>query len=75
MRTVNNKEAEEQSRHKARLIVQGMLEQVDDTYSPTPSSESARICLTLASHQDWRRGQGKHSSQALLGRGNTLFLV
>ena len=39
-------EAEQQSRFKARLIVQGMSEEVDDTYSPTPSPESVRLCLT-----------------------------
>ena len=32
-----NTEAEKNARFKARLIVQGMNEKVDDTYSPTPS--------------------------------------
>ena len=44
----NNPEAEKNARYKARLIVQGMNEQIDDTYSPTPSAESVRICLTIA---------------------------
>ena len=50
----NNPEAEGKARHKARLIVQGMNEKIEDTYSPTPSAESVRICLTLAQIGKWR---------------------
>ena len=46
-------EAEATSRYKARLIVQGMHEEVDDTYSPTPTAESVRTCLTLAVKMNW----------------------
>ena len=35
-------EAEGEATHKARLIVQGMNGECDDTYSPTPMSESIR---------------------------------
>ena len=48
-----NTEAEKNARYKARLIVQGMNEKVDDTYSPTPSPESVRLCLTLSIICDW----------------------
>ena len=46
-------EAEAMSRYKARLIVQGMHEEVDDTYSPTPTAESVRTCLTIAVKMGW----------------------
>merc|ERR1711915_217561 len=49
----NNPEAEKNARYKARLIVQGMNEQIDDTYSPTPSAELVRICLTIAVIGNW----------------------
>ena len=41
------------SRSKARLIVQGMHGEVDDIYSPTPSAESVRTCLTIACKMKW----------------------
>ena len=49
----DNPEAEINAKYKARLIAQGMLEEVDDTYSPTPTAESVRICLTIAVMRDW----------------------
>ena len=49
----HNPEAEKNARYKARLIVQGMNEKVDDTYSPTPSPESVRLCLSLSIICDW----------------------
>ena len=49
----NNDEAEMSARYKARLIVQGMNEVVDDTYSPTPSAESVRLCLTFGVYRNW----------------------
>ena len=30
-----------------------MFEEVDDTYSPTPTAESVRICLTISVICDW----------------------
>ena len=35
-------------------MVQGMNEEIDDTYSPTPSAESVRIGLTLALIGNWK---------------------
>ena len=35
----DNPEAEVGARYKARLIAQGMNEEIDDTYSPTPTAE------------------------------------
>ena len=49
----NNPDAEKNARYKARLIVQGMNEKIDDTYSPTPSAESVRTCLTLSIIGNW----------------------
>ena len=49
----DNPEAEKDARYKARLIVQGMNEEVDDTYSPTPTVESVRICLTISVICEW----------------------
>ena len=49
----NNPEAEKNAKYKARLIVQGMNEKVYDTYSPTPSPESVRLCLALAIICNW----------------------
>ena len=46
-------EAEGEATHKARLIVQGMNEECDDTYSPTPMSESIRLIITLSVLNDW----------------------
>ena len=49
----NNLEAEKNAGYKARLIFQGMDEKVNDTYSPTPSPESVRLCLALIIICDW----------------------
>ena len=46
-------EAEAEATYKARLIVQGMDEECDDTYSPTPMSESIRLIITLSVLNDW----------------------
>ena len=46
-------EAEAEATHKARLIVQGMNEECDDTYSPTPMAESIRLVITLAVSNNW----------------------
>ena len=46
-------EAEGEATHKARLIVQGMNEECDDTYSPTPMAESIRLVITLAISNHW----------------------
>ena len=37
----DNPKAESIARYKARLISQGLCEEVDDTYAPTPTVESA----------------------------------
>ena len=49
----NEPEAENGAIYKARLIVQGMNEECDDTYSPTPMSESIRLIISLAVINNW----------------------